>query len=62
MLRNLWEHFEVYVANFSLLLMVGFLTLQIVARYFFQVGIATIWRSFPAFLSCILCIFPLASS
>ena len=40
MLRNLWEHFEVYVANFSLLLMVGFLTLQIVARYFFQVGIA----------------------
>ena len=40
MLRNLWEHFEVYIANFSLLLMVGFLTLQIVARYFFQVGIA----------------------
>ena len=21
MLRNLWEHFEVYIANFSLLLM-----------------------------------------
>ena len=40
MLRNLWEHFEVYIANFSLLLMVGFLTLQIIARYFFQVGIA----------------------
>ena len=36
MLRNLWEHFEVYIANFSLLLMVGFLTLQIIARYFFQ--------------------------
>ena len=40
MLRNLWEHFEVYIANFSLLLMVGFLTLQIIGRYFFQVGIA----------------------
>ena len=40
MLRNLWEHFEVYIANLSLLLMVGFLTLQIIARYFFQVGIA----------------------
>ena len=29
MLRNLWEHFEVYIANFSLLLMVGFLTMRI---------------------------------
>lgn len=40
MLRNLWKNFEVFVANVSLILMVGLLTLQIVARYFFQVGIA----------------------
>ena len=40
MLRNLWENFELYIANVSLALMVGVLTLQIVARYFFQAGIA----------------------
>lgn len=39
MLRKIWDHFEVVVANLALAVMVGLLTVQIVARYCFQVGI-----------------------
>lgn len=37
---KVWNNFEVYIANISLVLMVGLLTLQIIARYVFQMGIA----------------------
>jgi len=39
-MRKVWDNFEVYVANMALVLMVGLLTLQIIARYVFQMGIA----------------------
>ena len=37
--KNLWNNFELYVANISLILMVAMLGLQAVARYILQVGI-----------------------
>lgn len=39
-MHKVWNNFEVYIANISLVLMVGLLTLQIIARYVFQMGIA----------------------
>lgn len=40
MLKSIMKNFEVVIANISLLLMVLCLTVQIVARYFFQMSIA----------------------
>ena len=37
--KKLWNNFELYVANISLILMVAMLGLQAVARYILQVGI-----------------------
>ena len=37
--KNLWNNFELYVANISLALMVAMLALQAFARYILQVGI-----------------------
>ena len=39
-MHKVWNNFEAYIANISLVLMVGLLTLQIIARYVFQMGIA----------------------